>query len=230
MLRLLVLIAVLAAAVIAAAQDTVRLVADGHAVRPDAPPVLRDGHVYVPLRAAAEAVHGEVSYDPDTKRVQVCKGPICTFVSQGDALTLNGRLFVGVRELAGSLQCTVTWDHRAKTVTISSGPATSTAKLVANGRDVKPDPPPMLRGGHVYVPLRAAAKAVGGEVTYYPDTRQVRICTSDLCTFVEQSDGLTVNRRLFVGIRKLAQALQCKVDWDNRKKAVIITSAPPTLH
>jgi predicted RNA-binding Zn ribbon-like protein len=227
---LLVVLLTLLTTAIAVAEDAVRLVADGRTVKSEPPPILKDGRVHVPLRAAAEAVRGEVTYDPSTKRVQVCKGTICTFVRQSDGLTLDGRLLVGVRELAESLRCSVTWDHRAKVVTISSGAATSTAKLVANGRTVKSDPAPMLKDGHVYVPLRAAAKAVGGEVTYYPDTRQVQICTSDLCTFVEQSDGLTVNKHLFLGIRKLAQALRCKVDWDNRRKAVIITSTPPTLH
>lgn len=107
--------------------------------------------------------------------------------------------------------------------------ADDTVKLVANGRTVTSDPPPMLKEGHVYVPLRAAAEAVGGEVTYDPDLKQVKICTDMFCTFVEQSDGLTVNSRLFVGIRKLAQALQCKVHWDNAAKTVVITSAPPGL-
>lgn len=107
--------------------------------------------------------------------------------------------------------------------------ADDAVKLVANGRAVKSDPAPMLEDGHVYVPLRAAAQAVGGSATYYPELKQVQICIGAICTIVEQSDGLTVDGRLFVGIRRLAQALQCKVDWDNATKTVIITSPPPSL-
>jgi len=109
------------------------------------------------------------------------------------------------------------------------GTAEDVVKLVANGRAVKSDPAPMLKDGHVYVPLRAAAQAVGGSVSYEPELKQVQICRGPICTFVAQSDGLTMDGRLFVGIRRLGQALQCKVDWDNATKTVIITSAPPGL-
>ena len=111
----------------------------------------------------------------------------------------------------------------------AGGIAEDVVKLVANGRAVTSDPAPMLKDGHVYVPLRAAAQAVGGSVSYDPELKQVQICRGPICTFVAQSDGLTVDGRLFVGIRRLGQSLQCKVDWDTATTTVIITSAPPGL-
>jgi len=101
--------------------------------------------------------------------------------------------------------------------------------LVANGRVVQCDPAPMIEDGRVYVPLRAAARAVGGKVTYYPETKSVTICTATGCTFIEQSDGLTVEGSLLLGLRKLGEALLCNVDWNNRTKIAIITTPLPSL-
>jgi len=100
-------------------------------------------------------------------------------------------------------------------------------KLVANGCVVQSDPAPMIEDGRVYVPLRAAARALDGKVTYYPETKSVIICTATGCTFIEQSDGLTVEGSLFLGLRKLAEALLCNVDWNNRTKTAIITITTP---
>jgi len=96
--------------------------------------------------------------------------------------------------------------------------------LVANGRTVVCDPSPTLHEGHVYVPLRAAAEAVGGKVDYDAATRRVSICKGEMCTFVMQDEGITVNGRLLVGIRQVGEALNAKVDWDGATRTVRITT------
>ena len=112
---------------------------------------------------------------------------------------------------------------------VSTAVAADVVTLVANGKVVKSDPAPMINDGHVYVPLRAAAQAVGAEVEYYPELKLVRLCTATECTMVEQGEGVTVNGSLFLGIRKLGESLDCKVDWDDKSKTVKITTAAPAL-
>jgi len=99
--------------------------------------------------------------------------------------------------------------------------------LIANGKTVVSDPTPMMSEGHVYVPLRAAAEAVGGEVKYDAASKTVTICRGDVCSFMKQSDGITVNGRLLVGIRQVAEAVGVKVDWDAATKTVRLTNKPP---
>lgn len=97
--------------------------------------------------------------------------------------------------------------------------------LIANGKTVVSDPAPMMNEGHVYVPLRAAAEAVGGEVKYDAVSKTVTICRGDICSFMRQSDGLTINGRLLVGIRQVAEAVGVNVDWDAATRTVRL-SAP----
>ncbi len=96
--------------------------------------------------------------------------------------------------------------------------------LLANGNTVDSDPPPTMREGHVFVPLRAAAEALGARVEYDADARRVTICRGAMCTFVMQDEGLTVDGRLLVGIRQVGEALNAKVDWDGDTRTVRITA------
>lgn len=96
--------------------------------------------------------------------------------------------------------------------------------LVADGTTVTSDPPAMIRDGRTYVPLRAAAEAVGGTVDYDPVARRVTICRGDLCTLVMQDDGITIGGRLLVGIRQVGEALNARVDWEAATRTVRITT------
>ena len=113
------------------------------------------------------------------------------------------------------------------TVLVALSVATaSDITLIANGKTVVSDPAPMMSEGHVYVPLRAAAEAVGGEVKYDAASKTVTICRGDVCSFMKQSDGITVNGRLLVGIRQVAEAVGVNVDWDAATKTVRLTNKP----
>jgi len=100
-------------------------------------------------------------------------------------------------------------------------------QLIANGRAVHSDPAPVMHEGHVYVPLRAAAEAVGGEVKYDPASKTVTICRGAICSFIKQSDGITINGRLLVGIRQAGEAVGVQVNWDAAARAVRLTTPPP---
>jgi len=102
--------------------------------------------------------------------------------------------------------------------------AQDTITLMANGRVIASDPAPLLHEGHVYVPLRVAAEAIGGKVEYDAASKRVTVCRGDTCTFVMQSEGLTVNGRLLIGIRQVGEALNARVDWDASQRRVRITT------
>ncbi len=102
------------------AQTGISLVANGKIIVCDPAPALYNDHVYVPLRAAAEAVGGKVEYDAASKRVTICRGPVCTIVMQSDGITVDGRLLVGIRQVAGALNAQVGWDAPTRTVTITT--------------------------------------------------------------------------------------------------------------
>lgn len=102
--------------------------------------------------------------------------------------------------------------------------ASSDVTLIANGRQITSDPPPMIQDGRTYVPLRAAAEAVGGKVEYDPQTKRITICRGVLCTLIRQSDGITVAGRVLVGIRQVGEALNAEVNWDADTRTVRITT------
>lgn len=102
-------------------------------------------------------------------------------------------------------------------------------KLIANGRRIISNPPPLLHEGRVFVPLRAAAEAIGGEVKYDAASKTIQVCRGELCSFLRQSDGITVNGRLLLGIRQVAEAMNVKVDWDPASRTVRLTARPPRL-
>jgi hypothetical protein len=120
MRKTIILLVVVACAAAAWAQGGVSLVANGEPVMCDPSPTMSEGHVYVPLRAAAEAVGGKVDYDPDTKRVTICRGELCAIVRQDEGMTVDGRLLVGIRQVGEALDARVDWDGATRTVHITT--------------------------------------------------------------------------------------------------------------
>ena len=120
MRRTVMLLAALAIAATAWAQSDITLVANGKTISTDPPATLRDGRVYVPLRASAEAVGGKVEYDAASKRVTICKGAMCTFVMQSEGITIDGRLLIGIRQVGEALDAKVDWDGGSRTVRITA--------------------------------------------------------------------------------------------------------------
>jgi hypothetical protein len=102
------------------AQGGITLIANGKTIQSDPAPEMLDGRVYVPLRAAAEAVDGKVEYDAAAKRVTICKDALCTCVMQDEGITVDGRLLVGIRQVGEALDAKVDWDAATRTVTITA--------------------------------------------------------------------------------------------------------------
>jgi hypothetical protein len=96
-------------------------------------------------------------------------------------------------------------------------------KVYVNGALQSYNPPAVMRGGTVYVPLRAGAKSLGINVKWHTDTQSAQICTDKGCTLIRKSQGITVNGSLLLPLRKMGEATGAKTVWDGPNKAVCIT-------
>lgn len=110
--------------------------------------------------------------------------------------------------------------------------AASDIGLVVDGRPVRTEPPPQIIAGKAYLPLRAAAEALGAEVEWKPKPGLASVCLHDRCAVVRPSapDGPTlIEGRLLVPLRQFSQHLGAKVAWDSAGRRVLITRpAPPS--
>ena len=96
-------------------------------------------------------------------------------------------------------------------------------KVYVNGKPQSYNPPAVLRGGTVYVPLRAGALSLGLTVKWHADTQCAQICTDKGCVLIRKSQGIMVKGRLLLPLRKMGEATGAKVVWDAQKRAVFIT-------
>ncbi|MBQ3226905.1 MAG: copper amine oxidase N-terminal domain-containing protein [Clostridia bacterium] len=113
-----------------------------------------------------------------------------------------------------------------------------------NGKDIKfDDAHPMTQSDRTMVPLRAAMEQIGcevgfdkGEITIFRDdkkiqlflgSKEVTVSDDDVTnTYTMDVEPLVVNDRALVPIRFIAEALDCKVNWNaSGKEAVIIDVA-----
>lgn len=121
----------------------------------------------------------------------------------------------------------------------SQGDQTQSPHILLNGQDVVSDVPAVIQGGRTYLPLRAIAEALGGEVTWDNDTRTAIIVkdgkeirmTVDQRTYtvdgtphdMDASPFISGGRTL-VPVRYLAEALGVFVEWDQTAFTVALSS------
>ncbi len=74
-------------------------------------------------------------------------------------------------------------------------------KVYVNGKLQSFNPPAVLRGGTVYVPLRQGATALGIEVKWHEETQMAQICTDKGCSLIRKSEGIIVNGSLLLPLR-----------------------------
>jgi len=95
--------------------------------------------------------------------------------------------------------------------------------VYVNGVAQSYNPPAVLRGSSVYVPLRAGAASLGADVKWRADSHRAQVCTPNGCTLIRRSEGIMVNGRLLLPLRKMGQATGARVQWDAARRAVYIT-------
>ncbi len=95
-------------------------------------------------------------------------------------------------------------------------------KVYVDGKLQNLDPSARMRGGTVYVPLRAGAAALGCDVKWHANINKAQVCTEDSCVMISKDEGIVVNGSLFLPLRKMGEATGAKVNWDGKSKAVMI--------
>lgn len=111
-----------------------RLVVNGRQLEPDVPPVIENGRVLAPLRAAAEALSAAVYYDPTIRQITVTGRnatvtliPDTPWARVGSRTVLleapprlsGGRTLVPLRFLGEALSVYVAWEPVTRTVYLS---------------------------------------------------------------------------------------------------------------
>jgi uncharacterized protein YbbC (DUF1343 family) len=114
--------------------QNIQIIYEGELVPMDAPPILQNNRVLVPLRAVAEILGSSVQWDPDTRKVHVVKGDRTLEFEIGNQTVLinsrprlmdtaplieQERVFIPLRFAAELLECKVLWDTVTKSVVIS---------------------------------------------------------------------------------------------------------------
>lgn len=115
------------------ADAAVRLEVDGQAIQLDQPPVITSDRVLVPMRALAEALDAEVTWDNAARQMISVRGDDTLTLTidnhvmwrNGEAIALdvaptilNGRTLAPVRAVSEGFDADVYWDHAAQTVRI----------------------------------------------------------------------------------------------------------------
>lgn len=95
-------------------------------------------------------------------------------------------------------------------------------KVYVDGTLQSYDPPALVRDGTAYVPLRAGAESLGLTVKWQETARMAQLCSDTGCTFIQQSEGITVNGRLLLPLRRMAEVTGAMVRWDATQRAVLI--------
>jgi len=180
---------------VAAAQTVapyVKVMVDGSPIYLDAPPVIVNGRVLVPLRGVFERLGATVIWDPATQTVRAQRGSTGVALSIGasqaavngqpqpldtPALLVGGHTMVPLRFISQALGANVGWDAATYTVQIASSAAAAPPASVppsvsyppaqtAPGAYPAPAPPtPPAAPAPVSVPPQPAVQSVTGTVT-----------------------------------------------------------------
>ncbi|MBP7732485.1 MAG: fibronectin type III domain-containing protein [Caldisericia bacterium] len=92
----------------------------------------------------------------------------------------TGKTMVPFRFIAESLKCTVAYEARTKMITIKRGwksvvLVVGSPEAVVSGMKVQVSPPPVVKNGTTFVPVRFVADAFQAETTWNASTKQVGI-------------------------------------------------------
>lgn len=113
----------------------------------------------------------------------------------------NGRTLVPFRFLGESLGADIAWDSTKnqaslKLVNTEVKVTIGSKTAYVNGRTYTLDVPAQIKGGRTFIPLRFVSEALGAEVEYENDTKQVTITYVDTSNWKEYKDPKT-NEILF---------------------------------
>lgn len=115
---------------------------DGALIQCDVPPIIENSRVFLPMRAAAEAMGASVVWDNASRSISVEKGDTTAYFVVGDTtyyhngtakesdvapMIVNSRTLLPIRVFAESLGADVYWDNAARDVQITTTPSNPVA-------------------------------------------------------------------------------------------------------
>ena len=113
----------------------------------------------------------------------------------------------------------------------------TTIPIYIQGKQVKPDTPPILQNNRTFVPIRYIAESFGAKVNWNEQIQQVTIDSGNthivlhIGNRIAQKNGTDIeldvapflkNDRTYVPLRFISEALGHYVDWDATEQAVYI--------
>lgn len=109
-------------------------------------------------------------------------------------------------------------------VIVSVALAAPNIQVLANGKPVASEVPPIVVDGVTYLPLRATAEALGAKLEWVESSKTAVLCSGDLCYPVRITDpssgARVVEGRVLLPLRKMAEALGCDIRWDAETQRV----------
>lgn len=100
--------------------------------------------------------------------------------------------------------------------------------VLVNGCPQEFDPAAFSREGVSYVPLRQGVAAVGGTLKWDAVKSRAIITSGTKVAVVNKAQGLIVDGSMFIPLRMVGEALDCRVAWDGAAKTVRIETRPTT--
>lgn len=94
--------------------------------------------------------------------------------------------------------------------------------VLVNGCPQEFDPAAFSRDGVSYVPLRQGVAAVGGTLEWDAVNSRAIITSGTKVAVVNKNQGLIVNGSMFIPLRMVGEALDCRVSWDGATRTVRI--------
>ncbi len=90
------------------------------------------------------------------------------------------------------------------------------------GEALEMDPPAMVVGGRLFLPVRGVAEAVDAEVTYFAERDAVVVCVGDRCTDMPREQSIKVDQRLLSPMEALDEALDVDIEWHPGERIVAV--------
>ena len=111
-------------------------------------------------------------------------------------------------------------------------------KIYVNGAQIKPDTNPVLVNSRTMVPIRAIAEKLGYSVSWFQESQTVSMqkgsdliqLSIDSTSMYHNSNNIIIDvapliydDRTYLPVRAVAEAMGCKVDWNDSERAVYIS-------
>lgn len=203
-----------ASAAVAAASENVNLLIEGKSVKPDVPPLIKNGRTLVPVRVIAEGLGAQVGWEQSTRTATIERenNKLILQVNSAKAVVngkevkldapptmQNQRMLLPLRFVGEALGLNIGWDDQTRTVL-----ANQAISLEVNGQAVQNQPKLYLLADELYAPVQEVAKLIGWKKTFAAN---------------ELHKAKTIDSQLMI---PLDEIIDGDVDWQRENNRVTI--------